>query len=37
VSSHHSNEPLDQLIRRADEALYRGKAQGRDQVVLATG
>ena len=37
VSSHLRDEPLDQLIRRADEALYRGKAQGRDQVVLATG
>jgi diguanylate cyclase (GGDEF)-like protein len=37
VSEHQSDELLDQLIRRADEALYRGKAQGRDQVVLATG
>jgi diguanylate cyclase len=37
VSEHQKDEPLDQLIRRADEALYRGKAQGRDQVVLATG
>ncbi len=30
-------ESLDGLVRRADQALYRGKAMGRDRVVWDTG
>ncbi|GHG69930.1 GGDEF domain-containing protein [Alishewanella longhuensis] len=33
VSLHH--DALDMAVKAADLALYRGKAQGRDQIVLA--
>lgn len=31
----HDNETLDQWLRRADQALYRAKAEGRNRVVVA--
>ncbi|WP_449359394.1 diguanylate cyclase [Alishewanella longhuensis] len=34
VSLHH--DALDMAVKAADLALYQGKAQGRDQIVLAT-
>jgi diguanylate cyclase (GGDEF)-like protein len=33
--AHSADEPADAVIARADAALYRAKAAGRDQVVLA--
>jgi PleD family two-component response regulator len=30
-----SDEPLDAIIDRADQALYRAKRAGRDRVVAA--
>ncbi len=35
TAARETKEPLAQLIRRADEALYRAKAAGRDQVCNA--
>jgi diguanylate cyclase (GGDEF)-like protein len=37
VSGHRMDEALDQVISRADTALYQGKRDGRDQVVTAAG
>jgi diguanylate cyclase (GGDEF)-like protein len=33
----HDGETLDELLRKADEALYRSKRQGRNQVTLYEG
>lgn len=35
VAQRHDGETLDGLLRRADEALYGAKVQGRDRVVAA--
>lgn len=35
VATLKPNENLDQLLKRADDALYKAKNQGRDQVQLA--
>jgi diguanylate cyclase (GGDEF)-like protein len=35
VAQHQSGESLEHLVGRADSALYRAKAEGRDRVVLA--
>jgi diguanylate cyclase (GGDEF)-like protein len=35
VSEYRVPETLEALIKRADEALYRAKQQGRDQVQIA--
>lgn len=37
VSGHRTDEALDQVISRADTALYQGKRDGRDQVATAAG
>lgn len=37
VSGHRMDEALDQVINRADTALYQGKRDGRDQVATAAG
>ena len=37
VAERRPKETRDQLISRADEALYRAKRSGRDRVELASG
>lgn len=36
LAEHVQNEPLNALLERADRALYRAKALGRDRIELAT-
>ena len=33
----HANESMDEALRRADQALYEAKRQGRSRAVVATG
>ena len=33
----HLGEPLDDAVRRADQALYEAKRQGRSRAVAAAG
>ena len=33
VTEHRGKEPIDETLRRADQSLYRAKAQGRNQVI----
>lgn len=33
----HDNEPISDALRRADQALYEAKRQGRSRAVIATG
>ncbi len=33
----HANEPISEALRRADQALYEAKRQGRSRAVIATG
>jgi diguanylate cyclase (GGDEF)-like protein/PAS domain S-box-containing protein len=35
VAQHQHDEPTENLLRRADAALYKAKASGRNQVVVA--
>ena len=34
VTALHSNETMADLLRRSDELLYRGKAAGRNQIII---
>jgi diguanylate cyclase (GGDEF)-like protein len=36
IALRHRNQGCDNLVRRADEALYAAKAAGRDQVAVAS-
>ncbi|WGI26999.1 GGDEF domain-containing protein [Halomonas alkaliantarctica] len=37
VALHRQNESIDEVISRADKALYRAKQEGRNRAVLAEG
>ena len=34
MTEYRLGESLDELVKRADQALYRGKDAGRDRVVI---
>ncbi|HOO47694.1 MAG TPA: diguanylate cyclase [Deltaproteobacteria bacterium] len=34
VSQYHAGENIDELLSRADTALYQAKTNGRNQVIL---
>ncbi|KAG1435075.1 hypothetical protein G6F55_014416 [Rhizopus delemar] len=36
VAQHQSGESVDQMLARADKALYRAKGNGRNRVELAS-
>jgi diguanylate cyclase (GGDEF)-like protein len=37
ITPYHDDDTLEELLSRADEQLYRAKAEGRDRVVAAPG
>lgn len=37
VCEHRPGQALDHTLERADQALYRAKAEGRDRIITATG
>lgn len=37
IAQHRQGEPMDQLLRRADQAAYEAKAAGRNRTVKAAG
>jgi len=34
ISTHLVNEPIEEAIKRADRALYKAKAKGKNSVVV---